>query len=372
MGKLVRYLERRIRKDGTVSWYYNPPRDIKEAGVLLPCPLGKDLPEAIRKAEKYNEVLDGWRKDKNTITEEVHKAGTLNSLVAEYLDSRFYRKLKPTSQHMYEYCLRRLCALELKDGQKLGEVNINRIKPRSVDAIYEKLQCIVDGKPTKQTMANNIMRVASAVWSIAARWEYVPKGQNPFYDMGKEGTRKRFVTWSPSQVRMFRATAVEMGFPSVSLAFLLQYELAQRQGDVLAMKWEHYTGTHFKFAQNKTSAEMYIPVSPELKTVLDMQDRKGEYIVINETTGLPYAPGTFRNRVREIRRRAGLPEQLTSGDLRRTAATELGDAGATEAEIMATGGWTNPITVQRYKLRTSTQADNGLRKRWNKRNGNWE
>ena len=371
MKHTVRYLEVRRRASGESYFYWNPPRDAKKAGVLHGAPLGTDFAEAAAKAEKYNTFLDGWREDKNKVVEEVAKAGSLNALVDEYYKSRFFRKLKSNTQKHYAYCLRRLCELELKDGQKLGEVSILRIKPRAVDAIYEKLQNIQDGKPTTPALANSIMRVASALWSVAGRWEYVSKSDNPFYDMGKEGTKKRYVTWSPQQIRAFCAKAVEMQYHSMALAVMLQYELAQRQGDVLNLTWDSYDGDRINFTQNKTAREMWLPVSSELKTFLDMTARTSPYVVVSESTGTRYSPSLFRQRLRLIRAAAGLPDELTSGDLRRTAATELGDAGATEAEIMANGGWTNPVTVQRYKLRTDTQAVNGMRKRWDKRKQEW-
>jgi integrase len=363
----VRYLEVRLSVDGTKRYIFNPPRDAKKAGILLTTSLGTDFAKAVEQAEKYNALLDIWRKEKKTITEPVHVAGSLNSLVDEYLASRHYAKLTPISQKVYRLSLTELCGVQLKDGRTLGEIHINRINRRVVDAIYEKLQRHDEaGNPTRLAYANKIMTVASSLWWVAGRWEYVT-GDNPFSAMKRIGTGKRHVVWTPEQLEIFKAKAVEMGYRSIALAFTMQYELAQRQGDVLSLMWSNYNGTHVDFEQSKTGREMWLPVSAELKAMLDATPRASTYIVASEFTQRPFSGARFRGAVREIREAAGLPSELTSLDLRRTAATEMGDAGATEAEIMSVGGWTNPSTVQRYKQRTDVQAGNALQKRWNKR-----
>lgn len=364
----IRYLERRLLSDGTASWTYNPPRDAKKAGILLTTSLGTDFAKAVEQAEKYNALLDGWRKEKKTVTEPARVVGSLNSLVDEYLKSRFYRSLGPATQRNYASALKLLCEFELSNGQKLGEIHLKRINRRAVDSIYEKLQRHdADGNPTRLQMANKTMDVACTLWNVGIRWEYVEEGSNPFYRMRKRGGTKRRIVWTHEELERFTNKAIEMGYRSIALAFTMQYELAQRQGDILNMLWSSYNGTHVDFDQRKTGKEMWLPVSDTLKTMLDATPRTSTYVVVSEVTKQPYPSVSFREIVRRIRDAAELSPELKSFDLRRTAATELGDAGATEAEIMSVGGWTNPHTVRRYLQSTTNQAGAGMLKRWNKR-----
>jgi hypothetical protein len=59
----VRYLEARRLADGATAYYYCPPKVAVDARVVGRCALGKDFPDAVRKAEAYNAVLDAWRGD---------------------------------------------------------------------------------------------------------------------------------------------------------------------------------------------------------------------------------------------------------------------------------------------------------------------
>jgi hypothetical protein len=56
----VRYLETRQLKSGT-AYYYCPPDDVRDAGILEACPLGADLDVAVGKAQTCNRMLDEWR-----------------------------------------------------------------------------------------------------------------------------------------------------------------------------------------------------------------------------------------------------------------------------------------------------------------------
>src|SRR5579862_8588691 len=81
-------------------------------------------------------------------------------------------------------------------------------------------------------------------------------------------------------------------------------------------------------------------------------------------SGTVWDESRFCKTVARIRKRAGLPDELQIRDLRRTRATELGDAGATPYELMSVGGWQDVKSVQPYLLRSSSQANNAMKKRW--------
>ena len=55
-------------------------------------------------------------------------------------------------------------------------------------------------------------------------------------------------------------------------------------------------------------------------------------------------------------------------DLRRTAITQMVEAGSDQFEIMQVSGHANPSSVTPYLVNTFTGASNALAKRWEKKN----
>src|SRR5262245_6587835 len=114
------------------------------------------------------------------------------------------------------------------------------------------------------------------------------------------------------------------------------------------------------------------PLFPELTQYLDNLERLGVPIVLMKpqrkkgdakaVVPRPFLLRTARNRVRKAARAAGLPDYLTMEACRHGGITELGDAGATEQEGMASTGHTSPA-FRIYQKHTTTQRTNAQRKR---------
>ncbi len=71
--------------------------------------------------------------------------------------------------------------------------------------------------------------------------------------------------------------------------------------------------------------------------MIDGMERTSTYIIVSEETGRPYDKNTFSRIFRKFRQRAGI-EGVHFHNIRRTVATELGDRGATSAEIVSITG----------------------------------
>lgn len=88
-----------------------------------------------------------------------------------------------------------------------------------------------------------------------------------------------------------------------------------------------------------------------------------------ERTKAPYSD-RLRNKVyHRVRDKAGLPDDLNFYDLRRTAATEMGNANCTEDEIRAVTGHVSRQIVSTYVNTTAKMAANAQAKR---NNNNYE
>ncbi len=71
--------------------------------------------------------------------------------------------------------------------------------------------------------------------------------------------------------------------------------------------------------------------------MLGSAERVATNIIVSEETGLPYDKNNFSRIFRKFQRRAGI-EGLTFHDIRRSVASEIGNRGATSAEIVSITG----------------------------------
>lgn len=175
----------------------------------------------------------------------------------------------------------------------------------------------------------------------------------------------RDVRWTPEQRDRMIVQGVEMDRRSISLAVLAADWIAQRPFDVRKLMWPNYDGQRIVgIKQKKTDTVLApMPVSPELKLMLDETPKTSVYIIVYEETGRPYAESTFQHEFRKVARAAGLPDHLKLADFRRTAATEIAGDSATDDELRTITGHKDRNVVARYALPSASSADNAMRKR---------
>lgn len=142
---------------------------------------------------------------------------------------------------------------------------------------------------------------------------------------------------------------------SLAVAALLSYDLVQRPVDMRRLTWgQLYAGT---LVQSKGKQRAYFLLSPELERALEALQRQNgvvlprdndQLVVLYENTGQPYEPRNFRKKAAVVRKAARLPDQLKMGDLRRSGATALTVAGATDSEARFVTGHATPAVFQKH------------------------
>jgi integrase len=106
----------------------------------------------------------------------------------------------------------------------------------------------------------------------------------------------------------------------------------------------------FKVYKNRLRkhVEIEIPVLPELQRVIDATTEKGDLTFLISDHGRPWANGdSFGNRFRDWCREAGLPHCSPHG-LRKAGASVAAENGATENQLMAIYGWSDPKMAALY------------------------
>ena len=85
--------------------------------------------------------------------------------------------------------------------------------------------------------------------------------------------------------------------------------------------------------------ELWIPLTDKTRTMLDGINKFHTHIVVNEMTTQRYkSKDEFGRAFRKVCRRAELERSLTFHDLRTTALINMGNKGATMAEIVSFSG----------------------------------
>lgn len=364
----VKYLDYRHKADGSVYYFYNPDRKAQLAGVVKAKGFGSDLHSAKLYAKKQNLVLDEWRKlgRPAAFYSSTWPKGSIGEMAQAYMASRLFQKrIRPATQEGYRSSIHRFLEFTYK-GEQLGRVDVKHLRHRHLEDIYEQFldQYDDNARATKGgvTTTNYMMRVMKRVYEYGRTREYV--SGNPFQKLGLEQEHRRTQRWSYEQVQAFSQAAEDIGRPSMGLAIQIGYEVGQRLSDILSLTWDQWDGEAFSGSQSKTANEWWVPVSDELREKLKIREHDSGLVIVNENTGRAYTNNNFNHVFRKVKQRAGLPDDLLMMDLRRTMATELGEGGATEDEIMSQTGHKSRQVVRHYVNPGRAMAANASKKRW--------
>ncbi|MFY9836674.1 MAG: hypothetical protein WAK55_09415, partial [Xanthobacteraceae bacterium] len=190
------------------------------------------------------------------------------------------------------------------------------------------------------------------------------------------------------ELKVFRAKAKEMGFPSLATGALIAWEFLQRVEAIFSV----FDVTHYRPKDHpnsvrvlhpKTNEENWVPlfdetgapIYPELMAELDAikRDRIGGLMLCRDwsdrrpwpTWPRPNDPDLthMSRKVKEIMRAAGLRPELTFTSFRHGGFTEAGDAGLTDAQIRAQGRHKSAKVLPKYVKRTMKQVADGAKKR---------
>lgn len=381
--KLPKYVIAKRAKAGT-AYYWNLPtwaraQDAAERAKGKdgkPCPVTNErLPDRpsdmMRRAEDLNAALDAWRRGDQ---DGAIIKGSFAWLVRWFQQQPKYQQTAAKTQRAYDQGLALIENHELDEGLgRVGDIPARSIEPYHADTIWERIK--KSGRTGERTAtANAAMRAARRMFSLALRKKLVD--QNPFAKMDLPGTGGDTLPAAREQVEAFVAASDKVGLPSVGTAAMLAFELCQREGDVIALGWSQYRpGAEIQVRQNKTGRLIWVPLFdedgelfPGLIARLEGTPRRGTVIVMRDRPNRdgvfqPYDEHLIRKHVRLVREAAKLPSTFTLMSCRHGGLTEMGDAEATDQEMMATGGHKTRGTLSVYSRASRRQALNGARKR---------
>ena len=267
--------------------------------------------------------------------EESKRDGLLPGLIYVYRQSAAYTKLSDATKRSYDAAIDEIEA-------EFVEFPISAISQRGARSTFLEWRDQFLDTPRKADM---LITVLARILSVAHDRELIER--NPLEKVEKlsAGTRRDTI-WTDAQVAKFKAVAG----PKLALAIDLARWTGQRQGDLLALTWSAYDGTHISLRQSKTGRQVRVKVSGELKAVLDSTPREAATI-LTTARGTPArgADGQRRSVVRSWTSdgfraswakacdKAGI-EGVTFHDLRGTFVTLAYRNGASIKEVAEVTG----------------------------------
>ncbi len=381
-------LKRRARKTGPNRRIWLPrPADIK-AGYLpksMPIPEDASDEEAAAICCKLQEGLKLWRKTGTTIVSP--NKGTWAHVIAEYKfkENSPYDGLSDRTRKDYDGYMK---SIEAMIGKRL----VSSTCGDDLWRWYKKWTKCPDhlsipkaekaGIDLKFVQAKHHLGMIRRLARMAVLLGL--KDCNHIEELF-EGLRSRmrgaksrsdYPTWEQVQDLIEKADAANRW--SIGTATLMQFELGQRQGDIIG-RWSdipegykggiHDRGTMWTdgvtwgdiddswtitISQNKSNGEIVLPFhlreTPHLFGRLQgvPLDKRVGPIIVSETTGRPYRGSNFSTVFRKIANDAQWPKELWNMDSKAGAATEATDAGASTKEVQSLTGHKTEQMANRY------------------------
>jgi len=349
-----RYVQQ-VKRGRKTYWRYNPPQEAVDAGVVPRVYLAERKETAFNQADRYNKQLDAWRASQE---KDLADDKTVHGLIQLYINSLDYQKLTEETKKTYMYQLTKMQLIELR-GKQFGKHRYKELTQPMCQEIYERL--CEHGIP----FANRALSAIRKVYSYGMKFGHVEN--NPWRDMDVYSEQPRRTVWTNENVKQFLEFAYsDFSTRSIGLIVHMAYEWAQRVGDMRELTWDcvDLTDGKLTLTQSKRRAQVKIPISDDLLGILRQQfDDFGwqTYVAPNVNAKAaggfkPYSVYTLSHAARRVMERAGLPDELRISDLRRTATTEMVEAGVGMAQIMSVTGHANPQSVKPYMKNTLTSA----------------
>lgn len=252
-------------------------------------------------------------------------ADTVAGLVAGYKASPEYINLAKNTTRGYDPWLAKIAEL-------FGDMPIIALEEHGARTIFKEWRNTLATRPRQADMAWSVIR---RVFSWALDGEKIKR--NPCTRGGRlyNGSRADII-WTDDQISTVKQKCPDR----VKQALMLALWTGQRQGDLLALKWSAYDGTHIRLMQSKTRKRVAILVYSELKVMLDTMERTDAETILTNTFGRPWTSDGFKTTWQKEIKKAGI-KGVTFHDLRGTFVTAARRAGSTVEQISAASGHSN-------------------------------
>jgi integrase len=264
------------------------------------------------------------------------KPGTLAALAGEFFGSAEFANLRPSSQATYRLALAPV--LEL-DGHRL-------VRDLPNDKARKIVQEIGANRPAMANLTRAVLRRMFSFAIAVGQRRDNPFDLTPKYKIGTHHT------WTDAQLDTY-----ERHWPTGTrerLAFDVLLYTAQRVGDVVRMQRSDIRNGVIAVVQEKTRAEVFVPLHPALARSIKAGPAKGIYLV-GDKDGRPIKRARLSALIVNAAKVAGLPTECVAHGLRKASMRRLAEHGSTVKEMQAISGHKTLGEIERYTREADQQ-----------------
>ena len=189
----------------------------------------------------------------------------LTKLLQDYLSSYDYKQLRDETKVQYKYFANILMNTEV-EGKALYLLDCDKITTRMAKTAYNEW-C-----DRGIHLANHAISITRILFNHGVREELCQT--NPFAMVRKRAAERRKVVWGRDDVQKFLDEAyADFSTRNIGLIAQMAYEWCQRLVDMRLLTWDSidFDAQTVHVKQTKRKAEVFLPVSDELYSMLVQQ-----------------------------------------------------------------------------------------------------
>jgi integrase len=339
--RLYRYLVEDVDRHGNVRIYFRRKGQPK---IRL-----RELPGTAAFDAEYQRAFSGELKPPSARQHSLAVPGTMSWLCTQYYASPKYQSLAASTRKVRRGILEEIC-------QRAGTFRYATMETPHVAKLRDEKAAFPDA-------ANNRVKALRQLFAWAMSPEYGYAKKNPARDVAKlaslnpDGIR----AWSEADAARYEArhpvgTKARLAFDLLLYTGVRRSDVVrlgpqmerrfietQPDGDPVELQKLVFTETKGGSRIVKTHE---LPILAPLRQSIDATPT-GHLVYLVTAFGKPHSVKAFGNWFKKRCREAGLSE-LSAHGLRKLGAQRCAEAGATEHQLMALFGWTNPQQAAVY------------------------
>ncbi len=288
------------------------------------------------------EFMAAYEAAKGATPEPRAHAGTLGALVLAYYSSADFKALDQQTQRT------RRGILESTLEEKIAPSKADRFKDIPLARLTPKhVRVLRDRKAATPHAANNRFKALRKLFAWAVEADHMTA--NPARDVKRmHAATTGHHSWTPDEVRQYEQRHPIGTKARLALALLLF--TGQRRSDVVLFGRQHAKDGWLRFTQRKNvkrkPVTLSLPILPDLQAVIAASEC-GDLTFLVTSFGQAFTSNGFGNWFRERCDEAGLLHCSAHG-LRKAGAAIAAENGATEQQLMAIFGWSDPAQAAHY------------------------
>jgi integrase len=280
-------------------------------------------------SEEFMTAYAAHLAEKPTFATRPMHADSLGKLIVDFYGSRMFTDKKPSTRQLYRYALEPIAR---DHGHRSASLMTAEHAEKIINKIGEK----------RPGMANLTRAVMRRVMQFAVKDKR--RKDNPMLSVEPFKVGEHH-TWTDAELKQFESKW-RLGTRQ-RLAYAMLLYTGQRVGDVAKMNRADISDGLIHVVQQKTGAELWVPIAPELEAAMKACPARG-LTLIGDANGRPLKRAALSALMRSAIRQAELPSRCVSHGLRKAAMRRLAEHDATAKQIAAVSGHKTLKEVERY------------------------